>query len=927
LAHHAVVNDLNLKDYELDVMAQYQRAMDLVGQAKQAESDVSQSQNSIDVKGIRCQIDRLYNVCVSLDKSLAEEKFDNISVSCDLEDVESCTDKLLTCLSLLSHVSKSDENDAIEKSISDAIMEADNVKRKASKKLKYAERSQVSDLFKIKSDQTQQTLSSSQQSSQSMPSSTGLTDNVKIDSVSRPKVDGMTSPSVVSPSNLVSNSNQYSMSPSGVTYSSPSNFDTLPVSSYEYLAGYRPTSYSQAAPSNSPFAQSSDVHLRKTSLPTFSGERKDWPEFKAIWRELAESVYRNPTTLAYELKRSLKGSALDKVKHIYVTKPDAYTMIWQRLCDYYDDVTACVQAALEGLNTLKSVRDDDYRALVQLIDTVEDTCAQLEQLGQLHVLSVREVDRISDFLPSTIRSVWNRMFHQLILSEKLCPFPCFLRFLIGERAAVSRLAENQKKTSHSQKSTVHAAQGNGKRSVTCAIHLSSGHKLSDCKEFKAMNLDDKFEMLRDSHLCFRCFEPHRRDKCKERSKCEHCGRTNHHAFLCRKLEPGPQKSAMNTSSNMVSGTDEASTANSVTHSSNVVRSPGIVSLYAIQQAYTSNAKKITVFCDNGSNSTYITHRAAEKVKASKLERFSLEVTTMGNRNKTYDTWLYEVPLRTITGKTVNVQAFGMEEITGPVSKIDVECLRDIFTRRAYSNLEALQRQSSTVDLLLGCDYFGLHPKWEICSAGHLSIMQGELGVCLQGSHPSLKEETSYSLNMVRALHNRKLYYDCNHSRLSQNHPEFTHPSLSTGNAEVSTVCMLSKVKVQQFDFLRGEELAIETVPKCGACKCGKCPSVGHTYSFREEQELKLIRSNLTYDDKNECWLTKYPWIIDPAQLPDNYSTALATLKSMEYTLSKDENWAQLYSEQIQDMLQRNVARKLSPEEVSSGLGLYFTFVI
>jgi hypothetical protein len=360
-------------------------------------------------------------------------------------------------------------------------------------------------------------------------------------------------------------------------------------------------------------------------------------------------------------------------------------------------------------------------------------------------------------------------------------------------------------------------------------------------------------------------------------------------------------------------------------SSNVVRSPEVVSLYAIQQAETSNKKNLTVFCDSGSDSTYITHRAAEKIKASKLERFSIEVTTMGNRNKTYDTWLYEVPLRTITGKTVNVQAFGMEAITGPVSKVDVECIKNIFNCRAYSNFQGLQRQSSTVDLLLGCDYFGLHPKQEICSEGHLSIMQGELGVCLQGSHPSLKEETSYSLNMVRSLHNRKLYYNCNHTHLSQSHPEFAQPAVSWGDCknEVSVDCMMSKSKARQFDFLQGEELAIETVPKCGACKCGKCPSVGHTYSFREEQELNLIRTNLTYDDKTECWWTKYPWLIDPTQLPDNYSTALATLKSTEFTLSKDKNWAQLYSGQIQDMLERNVARKLSPDEIKSWSGPVF----
>ena len=51
------------------------------------------------------------------------------------------------------------------------------------------------------------------------------------------------------------------------------------------------------------------------------------------------------------------------------------------------------------------------------------------------------------------------------------------------------------------------------------------------------------------------------------------------------------------------------------------------------------------------------------------------------------------------------------------------------------------------------------------------------------------------------------------------------------------------------NFIRGEEPGTETSPQCGGCRCNKCPTVGHTYSFREEQELNMIRENLEYDEK------------------------------------------------------------------------------
>ena len=40
-----------------------------------------------------------------------------------------------------------------------------------------------------------------------------------------------------------------------------------------------------------------NIQIKKMSLPTFfSGQRKNWPEFKAVWKSVAEAVYTNKTT-------------------------------------------------------------------------------------------------------------------------------------------------------------------------------------------------------------------------------------------------------------------------------------------------------------------------------------------------------------------------------------------------------------------------------------------------------------------------------------------------------------------------------------------------------------------------------------------------------------------------------------------------------
>nr|XP_058940528.1 uncharacterized protein LOC131768833 [Pocillopora verrucosa] len=117
-----------------------------------------------------------------------------------------------------------------------------------------------------------------------------------------------------------------------------------------------------------------------------------------------------------------------------------------------------------------------------------------------------------------------------------------------------------------------------------------------------------------------------------------------------------------------------------------------------------------------------------------------------------------------------------------------------------------------------------------------------------------------------------------------------------------------------------ENLGIECKPKCGGCKCGKCAIGSKNYSLREERELHLIENNLNYDKENKRWIAQYLWVKDPNDLPDNRRVAVVKLISTEKRLAKNKKHAETYELQIQDMLDRNVARKLMPEELATYRG-------
>ena len=92
------------------------------------------------------------------------------------------------------------------------------------------------------------------------------------------------------------------------------------------------------------------------------------------------------------------------------------------------------------------------------------------------------------------------------------------------------------------------------------------------------------------------------------------------------------------------------------------------------------------------------------------------------------------------------------------------------------------------------------------------------------------------------------------------------------------------------------------------------------FTIKEEKELHLIESELEYNKEEKRWIAEYPWIRDPAELPDNKRASMRMLISTEKRLAKNEEHAIVYWKQIEDMIEREVTRKLSQTELENYKG-------
>ena len=102
-------------------------------------------------------------------------------------------------------------------------------------------------------------------------------------------------------------------------------------------------------------------------------------------------------------------------------------------------------------------------------------------------------------------------------------------------------------------------------------------------------------------------------------------------------------------------------------------------------------------------------------------------------------------------------------------------------------------------------------------------------------------------------------------------------------------------------------------PKCGGCRCSKCPVPGSKYSFKEQKDFDVICKNLTYHEDSKRRYTVYPWKHRRKALPRNDKTALKVLLSLEKSLQKNPDLAKEYCLQIQNMVDRGAAVILSEE--------------
>ena len=126
----------------------------------------------------------------------------------------------------------------------------------------------------------------------------------------------------------------------------------------------------------------------------------------------------------------------------------------------------------------------------------------------------------------------------------------------GKRRSVARLAErqnykdranisngtqirsnqnpNKAKCFFAEVEAEHDVSENSRSSRRCLIHDSAKHTTEKCNAFIQMAVDERFEKVKASRACFRCFGDHLIRECHSFQHCSSCNSSSHHLLLCRR---------------------------------------------------------------------------------------------------------------------------------------------------------------------------------------------------------------------------------------------------------------------------------------------------------------------------------------------------------------------------------------------------------
>ncbi|XP_071948741.1 uncharacterized protein [Antedon mediterranea] len=599
------------------------------------------------------------------------------------------------------------------------------------------------------------------------------------------------------------------------------------------------------------------IELKKMELPKFNGDIKTYTRFKTDFKKFVEKA-THPEQLPFRL-RSCLGNEVNKV--VVQAAEDDYEQMWTLLDEKYGDRHKLVNALIGDILKQNPLKEGEEKQFVEFIDLISACHRNLKRMAIEHEMNnTRVISEIESRLPDDQKRRWVRLIHDPQSKDKIekdGKLKILLDYLEEEAKSLKYMMTSLHETNQRPKQ---------QRSIVNTVFTEKPTDIAACI------LHDNAKHQTQDCKGFKAMSMQERiEVIKQKRVCFRCLKHGHQVKTCKLGNCGKDGCSRKHHPliHFPPKKEPASNTQNTATSQQTSTGTDAPCILMAKSVITKGGTKVNAMFDTASTSSVILADVAEKLKL-KGKPLTVSVTKFGGETEQIETFSYTLPLKTKYNGYIKIEVFGMPRITNRLLPQDTEKLADIFKVEKH----LIERPTGAVELLIGADNASLFPNI-LRTEGELALCEGTFGVMVFGKHPVCRSESNAT-------------------------------NLTYIEKQVSS------------QFLDIESMGVACNPKCGSCKCGNCPIGSKRFTLKEERELNLIDEGLSYSDGK--WTAKYPWIRDPKDLPDNRLVAEAKLRATEKRLQKNEKYAECYASQIDDMLQRKVARKLSDSEMRSYKG-------
>lgn len=280
------------------------------------------------------------------------------------------------------------------------------------------------------------------------------------------------------------------------------------------------------------------VKLPPCKLTEFSGNPKDWPEFRATCRSLLTEQVPEIQRLQY-LKEALKGEPRELLSFV-LPSDGCFEKAMYLLKNRYENARLIVNDHLQRLYSIprNEPNKESMNNLRYVVNTINGLKAALPEFGiDTSTWDAILIYNTTQCLHADSIKAWEEKLGGSRVVPSLETYLSFIETRIGILQSATFMTHFEDIVfEKDEKSMSHASDDRQEETINIHYTLKSeykcvickqNHLASQCNKLRHMSIQERKEAVKKNGLCFNCLQPHTMDSCPFSAACKKCSESHH----------------------------------------------------------------------------------------------------------------------------------------------------------------------------------------------------------------------------------------------------------------------------------------------------------------------------------------------------------------------------------------------------------------